>query len=230
MAAVYPSIQKTIEDVAKHYPGGLRQAFGVGAMNTVEGYVHAELFSLIVPLAIAYLAVRSMASATSGAEEQGYLDTILSLPVSRRVLLCGAFVVTAVVLLVTLTVMGVMTFASGRLAGTHISAWRMAAGVLGTWPLGLFAAGLAAVGAGFLHNARSVVGTAVGMVVAMYALDLAGRLAHALEGLRWASVFRYYGAPLRDGIDPLNFSGLLIVSVALAMVGAVLFDRRDLLR
>ena len=43
MAAIYPSIKTTVEDVAKNYPAGLKQAFGVQAMNTVEGYVHAEM-------------------------------------------------------------------------------------------------------------------------------------------------------------------------------------------
>ena len=56
MAAIYPTIQSSIEQVAKSYPAGLKEAFGVRAMNTVEGYVHAELFSLIVPLALGYYA------------------------------------------------------------------------------------------------------------------------------------------------------------------------------
>ena len=49
-------------------------------MNTVEGYIHAELFSLIVPLAIAYYAMRAVATPIVGAEERGHLDTILALP------------------------------------------------------------------------------------------------------------------------------------------------------
>jgi len=36
MAAIYPSIQSSIENIAKSYSGGLKEAFGVQAMNTVE--------------------------------------------------------------------------------------------------------------------------------------------------------------------------------------------------
>jgi hypothetical protein len=72
-------------------------------------------------------------------------------------------------------------------------------------------------------------GIAMGALVGMYALDLAGRLAHGLEPLRWASAFRYYGAPLRDGIDPVACVGLTVVGLVLVAIGALLFERRDVL-
>ena len=78
MAAIYPTIQSSVEQMIKSYPSGLKEAFGAGAMNTVEGYVHAELFSLIVPLAIGYYAVRTVATPLVGAEERGHLDTIFA--------------------------------------------------------------------------------------------------------------------------------------------------------
>jgi hypothetical protein len=63
----------------------------------------------------------------------------------------------------------------------------------------------------------------------MYALDLAGRLAHGLGGLCWISAFRYYGAPLRDGIDPGSFAAMFGAGIVLAVLGALLFERRDVL-
>ena len=98
MAAIYPSIRSSIDQIAKNYPSGLKEAFGVQAMNTVEGYIHAEMFSLIVPLAMGYFAIRAVAGPTVGAEERGYLDTILALPVSRTVLIAGNYLVAAVAL------------------------------------------------------------------------------------------------------------------------------------
>lgn len=229
MAAIYPSIQSTIESVAKNYPTGLKEAFGVQAMSTVEGYIHAEMFSLIVPLAIGYMAIRAVASATVGAEEDGRLDTILSLPISRVVLMAGAVLITAGLVAAVMVMTGVMTFIAGRAAGTNISAGLVAAGVMGVWPLGVFFAGVAAIASGLLHSSRNVTGIALGVLIGMYALDLAGRLAHGLEPLRWVSAFRYYGAPMRDGIDVLAFIGLSVVGIALAVLGAWLFERRDVL-
>ena len=110
MAAIYPSIRDSIDQIAKNYPGGLKEAFGVQAMNTVEGYIHAEMFSLIVPLAMGYFAIRAVSGAIVGAEERGYLDTILSLPVSRTVLIAGSYLVAAVACLMIMALTGAMTF------------------------------------------------------------------------------------------------------------------------
>jgi ABC-2 type transport system permease protein len=63
----------------------------------------------------------------------------------------------------------------------------------------------------------------------MYVIDLVGRLADPLDFLRYLSLFKYYGAAIRDGIDPLAFVGVSLVGFLLAGVGARLFERRDLL-
>ncbi len=228
MAAIYPSVQSSIEDISRNYPAGLKEAFGVQAMNTVEGYVHAEMFSLIVPLAIGYFAIRAVAGPIVGAEERGDLDTILTLPLSRSVLVVGSFIVAAVVSVTILAITGAMTFIAGRIAGTHISLGLVIAGSMGVWPLALFFAGVSALASGALHGSRTVTGIALAVLVAMYAIDLAGRLAHGLEPLRWISAFRYYGAPLRDGIDPASFIGLTAAGVLLLIAGAVLIERRDI--
>jgi len=96
-------------------------------------------------------------------------------------------------------------------------------------PLALFAGGLAALASGALRSLLSASGVAMGTLVAMYALDLAGRLAHALDPLRYISAFRYYGAPMQDGIDPASFIGLAAAGVLLMILGALLFESRDVL-
>jgi ABC-2 type transport system permease protein len=227
--AIYPSVKDSIDKVIQSYPAGLREAFGVQGMNTVEGYLHAEMFSLIMPLAMAYVAVRLVTRAVLTAEERGQLDTILALPIRRRVYVAGAYVVGALVCAGILAVVALLAFVAGRAAGTGISLGRLFAGSMGVWPLTLFAAGVATLASGFLHRAAAATGIAMGTIVGMYALDLAGQLANALEPVRWASVFRYYDAPLRDGIDPLYFLGVVAAGVLLAVAGALLFERRDVL-
>lgn len=228
MAAIYPSVQDTITQVAKNYPSALAKAFDVANMNTVEGYVNAELFSIIVPMAIGLFAARSIMHPLVMAEEQGNLDTILSLPLSRRVLVAGAFVVTAALAATILGLMGAMIVVAGRISGTGIDAGLVAAGVFGLWPLAIFFAGVSALAGGVLHRSASVTGVAVGVLVGMYILDLAGRLASALEPLRSFSVFRYYGSPMLDGIDVWAFLGVTAAAVLLAVAGALLLERRDI--
>jgi len=62
----------------------------------------------------------------------------------------------------------------------------------------------------------------------MYVVDLIGRLDASLDWIRYASVFKYYGNAIEDGIDPLGFAGVTAAAIALAALGAWLFERRDL--
>lgn len=228
MAAIYPSIEDSVAELVKNYPESLKKAFDVTDLGTVEAYVHAEMFSLIVPLAIAFFGVRSVATSIVGAEEQGHLDTLLSLPLSRRSYAAGSILAALVSSAVVLALTGLMTWVVGRLAGTGISTGLTAAGVLGVWPLAVLGAGIAALGGGAMHHARSATGMAMGVIVAMYAFDIAGRLSDPLEPLRYASAFRYYGAPMRDGIDASGFFIVLAAGLLLAAAGTWFFDRRDL--
>ena len=62
----------------------------------------------------------------------------------------------------------------------------------------------------------------------MYVVDLVGKLDTGLSGVRYASIFKYYGNAIETGIEPLAFVGLTGLAVALAAIGAALFERRDL--
>jgi ABC-2 type transport system permease protein len=228
MAAIYPSVRDPIEQVVGSYPGGLKEAFGIGAMTTVEGYVHAELFSLMVPLAVGVFAIHSATRPTVGAEERGELDTVLALPLPRAALVAGSMLATAVAAAAILTVTAALIWAAGRAAGTGISLGLTAAGALGLWPFAVFFAGVASLAAGGLPRAGVVTGVASSVLVAMYALDLAGRLVSALEPLRRLSAFRYYGAPLRDGLDIPSSAALVVAGALLAAAGAALLQRRDM--
>ena len=65
-----------MDELMKSYPAGLKEAFNIASLDSVEAYVDAEMLSLIVPLAIAFLAVRCAAARDRRrAEERGYLDT-----------------------------------------------------------------------------------------------------------------------------------------------------------
>lgn len=229
IVAIWPSIEHSISKAVESYPKGLKEAFGISQLNTVEAYLDAEMFSLIVPLAVAFFAVRVVVGAIALAEERGYLDTILAAPLSRRVLAAASFAIAALVSATVLLVVGALTWITSVVAGTGLSLGLMAAGIASVWSLAMFFAGLAVLATGFLHRSATVTAVATGTLVGMYVIDLVGKIASGLGWLRWASVFKYYGKALQDGLDPLAFVGLPLVGVALAVLGALLFERRDVL-
>jgi ABC-2 type transport system permease protein len=229
MAAIWPSIEDSISKVVKSYPSGLKEAFGIQQLDTVEQYIDAEMLSLIVPVALAFFAVRCITRPTVGAEEQGHLDTVLSQPLSRRVLVAGSSVVTAIGLAEILLVVWALTWVTGSAVGAGASATTLAAGFVNVWPLAMAFAGLAAALAGVMHRPAPVTAVAMGALAAMYLVDLAGKLADPVGPLRAVSAFRYYGSAVQHGLDASHVILLSLVGIALTAVGAALFARRDVL-
>ncbi len=228
IVAIFPSVQEALSKVVRDYPSELKEAFSIGELATVEQYLEGEMLSLIVPLALGYLAVRSVASGLSGAAETGRLDVLLSAPVSRRALVATGFLATAIELAAVLVVSLLLTMLGSWLSGAGLSFGSALAGFANVWPLALVFAGLGVVVTGWSLRTSVVTGSVAGVLVAMYVVDLIGRLDAGLDWVRYGSVFRYYGTAIEDGIDPLSFLGITAVAVGLAALGAVLFERRDI--
>jgi ABC-2 type transport system permease protein len=228
IVAIFPSIEGTLSKLAKSYPPALKEAFGVGALANVEQYLQAEMLSLIVPLALGYLAVRAVASGLSGAAESGRLDVLLSAPVSRRSLAAASFAATGVELAVVLLVAVAFAGLGSLVSGAGLSLGSALAGFANVWPLALLFAGLGIVATGWSLRTSVVTGSVAGVLISMYVIDLVGRLDPGLSGVRYLSVFKYYGNAIEDGIEPLAFCGIVVVAIGVAALGAWLFERRDL--
>jgi ABC-2 type transport system permease protein len=137
---------------------------------------------------------------------------------------CAAAIELAAVLAVSLA----LTLLGSLLSGANLSFSPALAGFANVWPLALLAAAFGIVVTGFSLRTSVVTGSVAGVLVGMYVADLIGRLDPSLDGVRYASVFRYYGNAIENGVDLLSFVGVTAVAVVLAAVGAALFDRRDL--
>ncbi|WP_028063911.1 ABC transporter permease subunit [Solirubrobacter soli] len=229
MAAVWPTIEDSMSTLMDSYPAQLKQAFNITSITSVEAYVDAEMLSFIVPLAVAFLAIRTVVRTLTGAEERGYLDIILTAPVARRTLVAGAVIVAGAVTAGVLAMVTVTTWLAGTLVGADPSMAVLARGFANVWPLAMLFAGLAVLASGRLHSGSPVTAVAAGTLIGMYVLDLVGKLASPLDPMRAVSAFKYYGSAIQNGIDPVAFCGILLVALILAVAGAMLFERRDVL-
>lgn len=227
VVAIYPSVSASLETAMEGYPEGLKQAFGISDLGTVEAYLHAEMFSFVIPLAVAYFAMRFVAQQIAGAEERGYLDTLLAAPVSRRTLVGAAFATVAVAVASVLAATGALTWVAAPLAGEALAVDRLAAALAGVWALAMFFAGCATLAAGLVHRSAPVLGIGAGVLVAMYLVDVLGKVSGDMAQLRWLSAFRYVGAPLQEGLDLGGVVLLLVAGALLAVAGAACFERRD---
>ena len=122
----------------------------------------------------------------------------------------------------------VLTVVGSLVSGAGLSFGSAVAGFANVWPLALVFAGLGVVATGWSLRTSVVTGSVAGVLVSMYVIDLIGRLDSDLSGVRYVSVFKYYGNAIEDGIDPLSFCAVTVAAIALAALGGWLFDRRDL--
>ena len=225
--AIYPSVHKSLGKTLETYPDAIKQAFQIESINTPAQFVNGEMFSLVVPLAVGFFVVRAASRPIAGYEERRWLDVVLATPVRRRALTGGAFAGSALVALAILTVMSVMIWIAGQVFGAEIGAGDLGAALIGTWAFALFFAGVALVACGRTGNWTVVTGVAVGLIVTMYVIDVAARIADALEPAGHLTAFHYYGSPLINGLDG-GHALLAGAGVLLAVVGAALFERRDI--
>lgn len=227
MVLVWPSIDETVSKLISSYPKQLMAAFGISGFNSVEQYLDGELFGLLIPLASVVLAVRCVIRPIAGAEDAGQLDTWLAMPVPRRALAWSSFAAAVAVLAGTLAVMWLITMAVSVISGAGLSGGVLARGLLNVLPLSIFFAGVAMVASGAMRGSSRVTGVALGTLFAMYLVDLVGKLATDFSDLRYVSAFRYYGSAIVNGLDAAHVVGLTAAGLLLALLGAELFERRD---
>jgi len=232
-ALLFPTYAKIVDlnsILDKMGPAAKLLGASMGDASTLIGFLHIELFSMILPaLMVAFTA--GMASGfTAGEESRGTIDVLLSYPVSRRRLVLEKTL--AVVLGCVVSAVVVWVFAVvGAAASASVLPWdKLAAALVMVVLIGLAFGAIAMSISAFTGNRGASIGVAVALMVAMYLVDALSNIVDSLGMVRPLSLFRYYtgGDPLRNGIDFADAGVLAAVAVAFLVVSLIAFERRDL--
>ncbi|HET7481044.1 MAG TPA: ABC transporter permease subunit [Rubrobacteraceae bacterium] len=230
IVATYPTFgdMQGFDQFVQAYPKGLREAFNITDMSTIEGFLDTEIFSFMAPLALAFFPILAASSAIAGAEERGTIDVLLGNPIQRWQLVAGSFVATAVSLLGILAVAGLFAWITAALVDVDLSVENAVNGYLNLWPICLFFGGLALLCSAIFHRRSLAIAVPGVVLLGMYLMDVLGKVSEDLEDLRPYSLFYYYGSAIRDGIDWVNFGGITLVTLALIVLAMIAFRRRDI--
>ncbi|GLW29316.1 ABC transporter permease subunit [Actinoplanes regularis] len=208
---------------------GMLDFFGVTDLVSPAGYLQASIFSLLGPLLTLFCAITLMARTIPRPEEDGGMELLLTVPLSRtrfawqRLAAAGA-VATGVSALPGIVLLIVVPVTGMDIAMSYVTA--ASAGLVAlTWCFG---------GIAFLVGAVS--GRRATVLAVTGALAAATYMAHVISGmaggwhwLRWISPFHYFIGtdPLHTGWHPAHLSALVAVGVGATIAGVILFDRRD---
>lgn len=231
MLAIFPSIsQVDISQLLEAYPEGLMETFGIDSVeqfSTAIGYVNSELFSLLIPLAIVFLPIGIVNHCLPAAEEQHYLDNLLCTPVERWQVAIGAALASAIALVFALAVMVAASLAAAAIIGVELAFADIAQSCLSLLPLASLFGAVSLLVAGAGPGRGRTMGIAGGLMALAYIFSLMANFSDLFHQIRWVSPFYYYTNWLGDGIAWVEFAAMLTVAAGLTILGAILFERRD---
>jgi ABC-2 type transport system permease protein len=229
IVATFPTFGdlEQMEQLMQAYPEGMREAFNIEDMGTIEGFLDSQVFSL-APLALAFFPILASAGTIAGAEERGTIDVLLGNPLPRWQLVVGHFVATVLSLLGIVALVGLFTWGTAALFDVDLSVGTTTEAVLNLWPTCLFFGGLALLCSAIFHR-RALAITIPGVALfGAYLIDVLGKVSEDLEDLRPFSLFYYYGSAIKDGIDWANFGGVSLATMVLVLLAVIAFRRRDI--
>ncbi|HZQ26758.1 MAG TPA: ABC transporter permease subunit [Acidimicrobiales bacterium] len=233
-SAIYPSIrhQAGFQDTWRQLPDAMKALFGLGKeldFTTGTGFLQAEVFGFMLPLAFIGYAIALGGRAIGREEDRGTLDLLLAYPVRR-----GRVVVQKHLAGVAMTVaLGVAVFVTlvvaDELADMRVPVARLASVMAGVVAVGLCFGAVALVvtcigpSRGVAYAAASVAALAAFLVNSLASITSVVRPVRPLSPFRWA----LGDEPLRTGFH----AGLLVpvaIAAVLLVVAAWAFERRDI--
>lgn len=208
------------------YPTGLARAFDVHDMQTITGFLSAEVFSF-VPLCIAIFPLLTMAGALAGAEERSRLDVLLGTPLSRRDLVLARALSMAGFIIAMLVVTATLGWIAAVVVNEDLPASSIFRAMLALAPFMAFFGGIGLLCSALTHRFATAIGIGLGILLVMYVADLIGKIVQD-DRLSRVSAFHYYGSPLNDGVNWAGAIGMIAVAVAMVAAAVVAFQRRDI--
>lgn len=215
------------------FPPALLQAFGVSNIELLtsgEGFVASVYFSYLL-IILAVFAIMAGMSITANEEDEGIMDIMLALPISRAQIMLEKF---AAYTLITIGIVSVsyIGLALGPTASEltfNMSA--LFAGTFSVIPSVLLIIAFTAMVATLVRTRAAAMAIAATFVVSSYFMNFLAEAASetfvaAISGL---SFFSYYDsfAILEQGFVWSNLLLMLLISVGLGLVALWGWQRRD---
>lgn len=235
LVAVYPSIRDNpvLERLNTEYPEVIREFVTFGGQfdyTSPAGYLGAELFSMMGPLLLIIAAIGAGARAIAGEEQEGTLDLLLSMPVSRTRMLLEKMLAIVLELVILGVVLFVVLWISAAAAGMDVSPALLLAATTDAVLLALVFGALALLLGAATGRRGLAIGVAAALGVLAYVVHGLAPLVDVFDTLRPASPYYHYVASdaLRAGLDPLHALTLLAISAVLVALAPPLLRRRDI--
>ena len=230
MGPIYLALQDVLVEMLDQFPESIMAIAGGADMATASGYYTGEMYSIVVPFAVMFVAVASAARAFGGEMESETIGLVMSTPTRRTRLALHKVLAMVIHVALAAGLVGLLTWIGVVASSIDISAGNIFAISFMLSLLACAVGGVAMVVS--IVTARGVVAMLVAMLVAiaMYAWSSFVPMADSVAELAWLSPWhQYIGTdPLGSGIDWASAALLAILAVVPLALGVYLFKRRDI--
>jgi ABC-2 type transport system permease protein len=230
MGPMYLALEDVLEEMLAQFPESIMAIAGGADMTTAAGYYTGEMYSIVVPFAVMFVAATSVARAFGGEMENGTIGLVMSTPTRRTRLATEKAVAMVIHVVLAVALLSVMVWIGIVASGLDIAAGNVFAISLMLSLVSVFVGGISMVVS--ILSGRGVLAILAGMIVAiaMYAWSSFVPMADAIADLAWLSPWHHYIGtdPLGSGVDWASAALLALLAVAPLAVGVYLFKRRDI--
>ena len=230
MGPMWLALEDIIGEMLSQFPESIMAIAGGADMATASGWYTGEMYSIVVPFAVMFVAASSAARAFGGEMENETIGLVMSTP-TRRTRLATNKVLAMVIHVVTAAgLVGLMVWIGIAASGIDIGIGNVVAISLMLSLLSIFVGGISMVVS--ILSGRGVVAILAGMLVAivMYAWSSFVPMADAIADLAWLSPWHHYIGtdPLGSGVDWASAALLVVLAVVPLVFSVYLFKRRDI--
>lgn len=228
VGALWPPLRDTFADLARNLPAAFDQILGGLSIGTPEGWLHAEMLSILAPGFLIAAAIISAGAATAGEEQARTLGLVLSSGVGRTTFLAAKTTAVVTHLLLVSVAMFLGMLIGNAIGDMGIGIGALASSALWVFLLGLMYAAIALTLGALLGDRRLSSAITAGVAAVSFVLATFLPLDDALTG--WAKVNLWYpysgNVPVVDGVDGGLAAVMVAVAVAVSGAGFLGFRQR----
>jgi ABC-2 type transport system permease protein len=230
LGPLFPFIEDSIAEMMALMPPELMSMVGNVDMSTPQGWLSGEMYSIMAPAAVIYVAIASGSKAFAGEMEAGSMGLLVVNAVSRTRIAFDKAVALLIHVSLTALLTGLGVWLGIVIADLPVAADGVVAITLHLALLGTATGALAMLVAVMTGRRMLALLVAAGVAFVAYIWASFLPLADALAGVAGLSPWFHYNAsdPLLNGIDWISAAILAAISAVLLGVGISRFQRRDL--
>lgn len=232
MGPMYLALEDVLAEMLAQMPEEIFAIAGGVDMATPSGWYTGEMYSIMVPFVLMFVAASSAARAFGGEMENGTIGLVMSTPTRRTRIAVDKALAMVVHVLIASGLMALGTYVGILVAGIDVSLANVLSIHLMVTLLSIFVGGIAMVVS--IISGRGVMAILVALLVGvmMYAWSsfLPMASSELLGDLAWLSPWHHFIAtdPMGSGVDWASAALLAILAIVPLVASVYLFKRRDI--